>query len=248
MTEVSEIKNHFEELQNAVDESLPKVDSDLMCDLLTRQQENPLVTPMYMLDVFTKPDIYSQAARNYKTGLTPTMYGNRTHYVTNQKLTLEMLKEISDSKDVLEGIGELTGGIGGWGPSNEQHSGHRHTHDYYTPSSSQQQQPQQLEQQPPSIEKNRVYSTLDEHITNSNNDNKDAKVVAKIHFVLCESCFRCASCLNVAKRTVTKCPSCNELRLESIPIFNNEIYKFGYDPKTGMMLFLQTVYLQSMTE
>ena len=55
MTEVSEIKNHFEELQNNVDERLPKVDSDLMCDLLTRQQENH--TPMYMLDVFTKPDI-----------------------------------------------------------------------------------------------------------------------------------------------------------------------------------------------
>jgi hypothetical protein len=164
------------------------------------------------------------------------MYGNRTHYVTYQKLTLEMLKQISDSKDVLEVIGEYTGGIGGWGPSHEQHSGHRHTHDYYTPPSSQQQQLQQLEQQPPSIEKSRVYNTLDEHITNSNNDNTDAKVVAKIHFVLCELCFWCVSCLNVAKRTVTKCPSCNELRLESIPIFNNEIYKFGYDPKTGMML------------
>lgn len=66
------------------------------------------------------------------------MYGNRTHYVTNQKLTLEMLKQISDSKDVLEVIGEYTGDIGGLGPSHEQHSGHRHTHDYYTPSSSQQ--------------------------------------------------------------------------------------------------------------
>ena len=52
------------------------------------------------------------------------MYGNRTHYVTNQKLTLEMLKQISDSKDVLEVIGEYTGDIGGWGPSHEQHSGH----------------------------------------------------------------------------------------------------------------------------
>ena len=49
-----------------------------------------------------------------------------------------MLKQISDSKDVLEVIGEYTGDIGGWGPSHEQHSGHRHTHDYYTPSSSQQ--------------------------------------------------------------------------------------------------------------
>lgn len=66
MTEVSEIKNHFEELQNNVDECLPKVDSDLMCDLLTRQQENH--TPMYMLDVFTKPDIDSRGELQDRIG------------------------------------------------------------------------------------------------------------------------------------------------------------------------------------
>lgn len=176
--------------------------------------------------------------------MVPAIYDHGTHYATNQKLILEMLKEISDSEDVPEVTGEYTGGIGGWGPSHQQHSGHKHSHDYYTPSpsSAQQQQQQQLEEQPPLIEKSSVYSTLDEHITNSNNGNNDAKVLAKIHFVLCQLCFWCASCLNVAKRTVTKCPSCNELRLESIPIFNNEICKFAYDPKTGMMLeFLKNV-------
>jgi hypothetical protein len=37
------------------------------------------------------------------------IYGNRTHCVTNQKLTIEMVKEISDSKDVLEVTGEYIG-------------------------------------------------------------------------------------------------------------------------------------------
>ena len=62
-----------------------------------------------------------------------------------------------------------------------------------------------------------IYNTFDEHITSSNN-NKNTKVAKQIHFLLCESCFWCASCLNVGKRTVTNCPSCIDVRLESMPI------------------------------
>jgi hypothetical protein len=170
MSELLEIKKRFEELQNKYQTYLPKVDPDLIHDLLTRQQETPQVTPMYMLEVFTKPEIDSQAARNYifeKTGMVAAVYDHGTHYVTNQKLTLEMLKEISNSEDVLEGFsnGEYTGGIGGWGPSHE-HAGHRHTHDYYTSSSRQPQQP--TKKQLSSIEKNiteekKVYRSLNNH-------------------------------------------------------------------------------------
>src|SRR5919198_1611421 len=98
-----------------------------------------------MLEVFTKEGIDSQKAKDFifhKTGMMPAIYDDGTHYVTNQKLTLEMLKEISDSEDVLEVTGEYTGGIGGWGASHERR-GHKYTHDYY-PSRSQQQQQQQL--------------------------------------------------------------------------------------------------------
>jgi hypothetical protein len=63
-----------------------------------------------------------------------------------------------------------------------------------------------------------IYNTFDEHTTNSNNNNTATKVAKQIHFLLCESCFWCASCLNVDKRTVTNCPSCIEVRLESMPI------------------------------
>ena len=69
---------------------------NLIHDLLTRQQENPQVSPMYMLEVFTKPGIDSQAARNYifeKSGMVAGVYDHGTHYVTNQKLTLECSKK-----------------------------------------------------------------------------------------------------------------------------------------------------------
>jgi hypothetical protein len=49
-------------------------------------------------------------------------------------------------------------------------------------------------------------------------DNRDIIVARNINFLLCESCFWCASCLNVAERTVTKCPSCADARLVSMPI------------------------------
>ena len=41
--------------------------------------------------------------------MAPAIYGNWTYYVTIQKLTLEMLKETSDSKGVLEVTGEYIG-------------------------------------------------------------------------------------------------------------------------------------------
>jgi hypothetical protein len=43
-----------------------------------------------------------------KTGMCPAIYENGTHYATNQKLTIDMLKEISDSDDILEVTGEFT--------------------------------------------------------------------------------------------------------------------------------------------
>jgi hypothetical protein len=82
-----------------------------------------------MPEVFTKEGINSQKTKNFifqKPGMMPAIYDNATNYVTNQKLTLEMLKEISDSEDILEVTGEYTGSIGGYGPSHE-HLDHKHT-------------------------------------------------------------------------------------------------------------------------
>ena len=121
-TELVEIKGQFEELQKKYKEHMPKVDPALVDDLLLRQMENPDVVPMYLLEVFTKEGLDTQEVRNYiigKTGMSPAIYDNGTHYVTNQKLTLDVLKEISDSEDVLEVTGEYTGGLGSYGATHE---------------------------------------------------------------------------------------------------------------------------------
>lgn len=125
MSETTEIQNQFEELQKRYHQHLPKVDPKLVSDMLLRQMENPSVVPMYLIEVFTKSGLDTQQVREYiisKTGMSPAIYDDGTHYVTNQKLTLDMLKEISDSEDVVEVTGEYTGGVGGYGASHE----HRH--------------------------------------------------------------------------------------------------------------------------
>jgi len=60
----------------------------------------------------------------------PAIYDNGTHFVTNQKLTVEMLKGISDSEDVFEVTDEYIDSIGGFWSSQEYLS-HKHIHNYY---------------------------------------------------------------------------------------------------------------------
>jgi hypothetical protein len=111
LPEMQRIRKQFDDLQNMFQNYLPKVDPDLIYDLLIRLRENPTITPTYTLEIFTKPGVDSKAARDYVykiTGTVPTVYDNGTHYVTNQKLTLEMLKEISHPKDVIEVTGAYT--------------------------------------------------------------------------------------------------------------------------------------------
>ena len=43
--------------------------------------------------------------------MVPAIYDKDTHYVTNQRLTLETLKEIADSQDVIEVTDDYTGSI-----------------------------------------------------------------------------------------------------------------------------------------
>ena len=111
--EVSEIKNQFERLQKKYQTQLPKVDPYLVYDLLLRQQENPATIYIYNIEVFTRQGLDTNAAaKKYaykKTDMVPAVYDKGTHYVTNQKLTLEILKEISDREEVLQVNGEYTG-------------------------------------------------------------------------------------------------------------------------------------------
>jgi hypothetical protein len=124
VSELEELRVQYKTLQEAYQRTLPKVDPDLINDLLSRRQEDPDTEPMYTIEVFTRDEINAEAARWYifgKTGMMPAIYDHATHFVTNQKLTIEMLKEISDSDDVIEVMGEYSGSSASIGPMHECH-------------------------------------------------------------------------------------------------------------------------------
>jgi hypothetical protein len=127
--ELNALRIQRKKLQAIYTQVLPKVVPGLIGDLLSREREynqssnNNAEGPMYTLEVFTKNGTDPEKAKNYifqKTGMRPAVYDKGTHYVTNQKLTLEILKEISDSDDVLEITGEYSGSWGSIGPIHER--------------------------------------------------------------------------------------------------------------------------------
>ena len=92
-----DIRNVFQGLQTLYETYLPKVDPVLIHDLLVREKEKFEKSPFYMVEIFTKPGTNSEEMKNKiyeKTGWLPAIYDHGTHYVTNQRLTLEV-KEIS---------------------------------------------------------------------------------------------------------------------------------------------------------
>ena len=106
--EMLRVRKHFDDLFQRY---LPNVDPDLIYDLLTRLRENPEVAPTYTLEIYTRPDVDSAKTLDiiYKiTGAMATIYDNGTHYVTNQKISLDTLKNISDLKGIIEITGAPT--------------------------------------------------------------------------------------------------------------------------------------------
>lgn len=113
--QVDEVRRKFREARQAYKNILPKVDPALIDDFLERVNANGKEALFYTVEVFTKEGTDTEAAREYimeKTGMAPAIFDKGTHYVTNQKLTLEMLKEISDSDDVVDVRGSFCDGVG----------------------------------------------------------------------------------------------------------------------------------------
>ena len=126
--ELKEIRNVFQGLQTLYDTYLRKVDSSLIHDLLIREKVKSERAPFYMVEIFTKEGIDSEVMKNQifeKTGMLPAIYDHGTHYVTNQRLTLETLEEICSSEEVLEVTGDYTGTPTGTGASHEPRE-HKH--------------------------------------------------------------------------------------------------------------------------
>jgi hypothetical protein len=122
MAELQEIRSVFQGLESLYSTYLPKADPILIHDLLIREKKDAKIVPLYMVEIFTRPGTDSELIKNRifdKTGMLPAIYDKGTHYVTNQRLTLEILKEICDSEEVLEVTGDYTGSITGVGASHE---------------------------------------------------------------------------------------------------------------------------------
>jgi hypothetical protein len=125
---LKELRIVFRGLQTLYQMYLPKVDPILIHDLLVREEEKSERAPFYMVEIFTKEGIDSDAMKNHifqKTGMIPSIYDHGTHYVTNQRLSLEALKEICQSEEVLEVTGDYTGTLTGRGASHEPRE-HKH--------------------------------------------------------------------------------------------------------------------------
>lgn len=57
----------------------------------------------------------------------------------------------------------------------------------------------------------------------------------QIDFLLCPSCFWCASNFNYSKVAI-RCPTCSRDNVESMPISNDELYTYSHDGNHGVTL------------
>ena len=127
-SELQEIRNVFRGLETLYHTYLPKVDSVLLNDVLIREEEKSERAPFYMVEVFTKANTNSEWCKSHiiqTTGFVPAIYDKGTHYVTNMRLTLDILKKLDDFEFVEEITGDYTGTLTGVGASHEarRHSG-----------------------------------------------------------------------------------------------------------------------------
>ena len=128
MSQIQELRNVFHGLETLYSTYLPKVDPILLNDLLLREEEKSERAPFYMVEVFTKPGTNSEWCKAHiieTTGFVPAIYDKGTHYVTNMRLTLDILKRLGDFEFVQEITGDYTGTLTGRGASHESRRKHR---------------------------------------------------------------------------------------------------------------------------
>ncbi len=108
---VDDIKTKYNEYEDTVDKTLPKVDKRLVLELLHYMKKDP--SPMYTIEVFLKEKPNTEELRNIvinELGVMPAFYDHDTHLVVAHRITPELLKRINDQPDVLQIRGTYTGG------------------------------------------------------------------------------------------------------------------------------------------
>ncbi|MGB8573283.1 MAG: hypothetical protein WCD19_02400 [Nitrososphaeraceae archaeon] len=121
---LEELRTQTQNLGKAYRELFPKVDPAFVYDLILRLSENPDNNPpVYTVDVFTKEGTNPEKSKErilQTTGTIPAIYDNGTHYVSTQRMTLDMLKKLNDIDYVLEVMGDYTGGASSTGPRHDK--------------------------------------------------------------------------------------------------------------------------------
>jgi len=60
--------------------------------------------------------------------------------------------------------------------------------------------------------------------------------LGKRFFLMCKSCYWCASCLMDDQAYFSICPECLTDKMEWLPISQSEYYRLDFDQKLGMVL------------
>jgi hypothetical protein len=80
----------------------------------------------------------------------------------------------------------------------------------------------------------------------NNHDGDDKKELSKqIHFLLCESCFWCASYLSSKSVSIAKCPSCHSNKMKWMPISKVDLDKLTHTHKEEIRLHTTTTMQHS---
>jgi hypothetical protein len=123
-SKLEELKIQTQNLGKAYRELFPKVDPAFVYDLILRLSKNSdNNTPIYTVEVFTKEGTNPEKSKErilQTTGTVPAIFDKGTHYVSTQRMTLEMLKKLNDIDYVLEVMGDFTGGASSIGPQHDK--------------------------------------------------------------------------------------------------------------------------------
>ena len=121
---LEELRTQTQNLGKAYRELFPKVDPAFVYDLILRLSEKPENNPpVYTVEVFTKEGTNPEKSKErilQTTGTIPAIYDNGTHYVSTQRMTLDMLKKLNDIDYVVEVMGDYTGGASSTGPRHDK--------------------------------------------------------------------------------------------------------------------------------
>ena len=125
MSDLDELRQNFRKIQESFSRVLPKVDPQLLVDILIREQQDPKNAPIYTLEVFMKKGSNPEDIRDrilQRTGTVPSIHDEGTHVVANHRVSLDLLKFISENDNVMEITGDYSGGSASIGARHE----HRH--------------------------------------------------------------------------------------------------------------------------